>query len=160
MGCLVVFEGMKAVPRPCVKGDQTLLKGSTPFKKGLTTLLASQYAVLTIQLNRAHHLWVYSYSLKFSRLKIFVDFWGQSKAVKIFSCKIQVHNRCKEAWSRKFAFEQNLEKTLNIYPLKSLGYMVYHAFLISTFEHDIVDIINDYCTTESLRKGPNFVVNC
>ena len=29
-----------------------------------------------------------SYSLKFSRLKIFVDFAGQSKATKIFSCEI------------------------------------------------------------------------
>ena len=29
-----------------------------------------------------------SYSLKFSRLNIFADFVGQSKATKIFSCEI------------------------------------------------------------------------
>ena len=39
VGCLVVFEGMKSVSRPCTKGSQTLLKGSTPFKKGLVTSL-------------------------------------------------------------------------------------------------------------------------
>ena len=27
------FEGMKAVSRSCAKGSQTLLNGSTPFKK-------------------------------------------------------------------------------------------------------------------------------
>ena len=35
MGCLVVFEGMKAASRSCAKGSQTLLKGSTLFKIGL-----------------------------------------------------------------------------------------------------------------------------
>ena len=34
VGCLVLFEAMKAVSRPCAKCFQTLLKGSTPFKKG------------------------------------------------------------------------------------------------------------------------------
>ena len=64
------------------------------------------------------------YSLKFSRLKIFMDFMDQRTAVKIFSCKIQFHNRY-EAWleanPRKFYlqkfdfdFEQNLVKPRNI----------------------------------------------
>ena len=33
------FKGMKAISMSCTKGSQTLLKGSTPFKRGLAIWL-------------------------------------------------------------------------------------------------------------------------
>ena len=49
---------MKAVSRPCVKGSQTVLKGSTPFKKGLATspLLAIEIdGAPIVELEQAYH---------------------------------------------------------------------------------------------------------
>ena len=61
MGCLIVFEGMKAVSRPCVNGSQTLLKDSIPFKKGLATSL-----LVTANLNDNTE-WIVEGSLKLNR---------------------------------------------------------------------------------------------
>ena len=72
------------------------------------------------------------YSLKFLTLKIFADFVGQKKVTKIFSREIfssslgVAGSSTAKNLSVKiiFVFEQNLAKTLNIYPSEILGYTV------------------------------------
>ena len=77
------------------------------------------------------------YSLKFSRVKIFMDFTGQRTATNFFfSVKFQVHNRCKtwleirprKFYPQRFAFAEFGKSTK--YLMKILGYTVRYKRLM------------------------------
>ena len=67
------------------------------------------------------------YRLKISRLKIFTDFAGQSKATKIFSCEFfsaSLMLGVAGSSTAKNLSMKILAKTQNIYPSKILGYNI------------------------------------